>query len=377
MNPTPPHDRPSYWEYLRIEDLLSLQDGLEGDEAALSDHEVLFIVVHQVFELWFKLVLRELTTARNLLNRDPVPDLELSKTVRCLRRVKEILDRGADHFRVMETLTTRDFLDFRDKLLPASGFQSAQFREVEILMGLREQVRLHLGAEGSYLRALRNPDGSESPASRRVRERLDDTPTLREAVDEWLHRTPLRGSHPEQPGDAQVVQDFIEDFVACHAKDIGDVSVRAARQTETDTSRRELADRYEQEMQQARAFLLAQDVPVEQRARRSRIRAALAFIESYRELPLLAWPRELVDSLLTVEQALIIFRQRHARMVEVEIGRRIGTGGSSGVDYLDGTALSGRIFSDIWAVRTYLVAKSAVPKLDDAQRDFYGFRFDG
>ena len=65
---------PSYWEYLRVEEMLALQGGVEGDEAQLGDHEVLFIVVHQIYELWFKLILRELSSARDLMHQDPVPD---------------------------------------------------------------------------------------------------------------------------------------------------------------------------------------------------------------------------------------------------------------------------------------------------------------
>ena len=90
------------------------------------------------------------------------------------------------------------------------------------------------------------------------------------------------------------------------------------------------------------------------------------FIESYRELPLLAWPRETIDALVLLEQSFVIFRQRHARMVERVIGRRTGTGGSAGVDYLDQTALRYRIFEDVWAVRTLLVQKAALPELENA-----------
>ena len=72
------------------------------------------------------------------------------------------------------------------------------------------------------------------------------------------------------------------------------------------------------------------------------------------------------------EDALLVFRQRHARMVERMIGRRVGTGGSAGVDYLDETALRYRIFGDLWAVRTLLLRQSAVPPL--AHASFYGFK---
>ena len=80
-----------------------------------------------------------------------------------------------------------------------------------------------------------------------------------------------------------------------------------------------------------------------------RIRAAALFIIQNPDLPLLAWPREVVSGLVELEQGMLIFRQRHARMVERVIGRRTGTGGSAGVDYLDQTALRYRIFDDVWA----------------------------
>jgi tryptophan 2,3-dioxygenase len=95
------------------------------------------------------------------------------------------------------------------------------------------------------------------------------------------------------------------------------------------------------------------------------------FIESYRELPLLAWPRAVIDSLVAFEQAFVIFRQRHARMVERVIGRRTGTGGSAGVEYLDQTALRYRIFRDVWAVRTLLVQQAELPPLEHPEA--YGF----
>ena len=64
----------SYWDYIRVDELLRLQGGVEGDERRLANHEVVFITVHQVFELWFKLVLRELVTLRDLFAQDVVPE---------------------------------------------------------------------------------------------------------------------------------------------------------------------------------------------------------------------------------------------------------------------------------------------------------------
>ena len=85
---------------------------------------------------------------------------------------------------------------------------------------------------------------------------------------------------------------------------------------------------------------------------------------------MLAWPRRLVDATVELDEQLVLWRSRHARMVERTIGRRVGTGGSSGVDYLDQTARY-RIFPELWAVRTLLLSRDATPPLADPSP--YGF----
>ena len=361
----------TYWEYLGLETLLGLQGGLEGDDAKLENEEVMFIVIHQIDELWFKLAIRELASARDLFARDHVPEQHMAQVVRGLRRCTQIFHQLSGHFALMESMTTRDYLAFRDKLSPASGFQSAQLREVEILMGLDMGARIPLGNE-SYLQALKAPDGSESPASRRVAARLNDHPTLLEAIDEWLWRTPIDGSTPVDAGDADAVQGFLARYLAANDAEVDGIANAAKRDALTPEDEARLEKRYSGAKASARAFLMAEDIDDEAlRARRRRIRAAVLFIESYRELPLLTWPRELVDALVELEQAFVIFRQRHARMVERVIGRRTGTGGSAGVDYLDRTALEYRIFKDLWAVRTLLLRRSALPALEHTE--FYEF----
>src|SRR6185437_1050591 len=155
-----------------VERLLSLQKGIAGSDAELSNDEVMFIVVHQIDELWFKLILREMAVVRDLFAKAPVPEQALASAVRGIRRMQEILRQLAGHFALMETMTTRDYLAFRDKLSGASGFQSAQLREIEILMGLDDLERVPLGRQGSHMHALRNRDGSPSPALVRVERRM-------------------------------------------------------------------------------------------------------------------------------------------------------------------------------------------------------------
>lgn len=361
----------SYWDYIRVEELLHLQRGLEADEQDVSNDEIRFIVIHQIDELWFKLVLRELATARDLFAKPHVPEDALAGAVQSLKRVTICFDLAAQHFRLMETMRTQDYLTFRDKLNPASGFQSAQMREIEILMGLDDDDRIPFGKEGSYLEALKSDDGSPSPAHARVTKRVADTPTLKDAVRQWLHRTPIHGSLPEQEGDADAVSAWTESYYQGHQKmheRAMRVAVDAQALTPADEAR--LRARYEGQLAGARRHLDAEDVEQDKRAFMRRLRAAILFVDSNRELPLLSWPGAIIDGLIECEQSMLAFRQRHARMVERVIGRRVGTGGSDGVAYLDQTALQYRVFTEIWAGRTLLLPPELSPPIQNAA--FYG-----
>ncbi len=372
----------NYWEYIRVEELLALQGGFDDDESKVGNDEALFIVVHQIYELWFKLILRELTAARAVLRQNPVPDIELAAATRSFKRVITIFEQATHHFQVMETLTTRDYLGFRDRLIPASGFQSAQMREIEIILGLEDATRIPLGREGSYKEALRGADGRPSSATHRVEARIASGASLRSAVYDWLARTPIDGSSTQEAADA-----FIERIILAHRSEITTRLALAKQQALTPEDIERLAARYEREIAAAAAFLRGEDEPAvengkpapppstaDERAYRRRVRAAIVFLESYRELPRLTWPREVVDSLVEMEQRMLIWRQRHARMVERVIGRRTGTGGSAGVDYLDQTALRYRVFGDVWAVRSLLLRKETLPPL--AHEEAYGFRIE-
>jgi tryptophan 2,3-dioxygenase len=360
---------PNYWEYIRVEELLALQGGLEADERRLSNDEVVFITGHQVFELWFKLIVRELRSLRDFFHQDRVDDQKLSLAVESIRRVVTVLGRCQDHFQVLETIPTRNYLAFRDKLSPASGFQSAQMRQIEIVLGLQDEQRVALESGESYLQALRSHDGSASPALRRVQAEKKGI-SLRIAVEEWLYRTPIDGIGPGRRGAGAALKRSIERYVAAHDAEVDRVAElavgRARRPEETEVLRTLFA----REKERLVEFLN----PTEEEggARRARIRMAALFIVQHPDLPLLAWPREVLRGLVELEQGLLIFRQRHARMVERIIGRRVGTGGSSGVDYLDRTALAYRVFQDLWALRTFQVQPGATPPPENAA--FYGFR---
>lgn len=356
----------SYWDYIRVEDLLKLQNGLDQDESDLSNHEVLFVTVHQVFELWFKLVIRELATLRDFFHQENVPEQDMALAAESLGRISTILRVAVKHFEVVETLNTRDYLDFRDKLFPASGFQSAQMREMEILLGLPDEERIGMGSASGYMQALRGTDGSGSSALDRVEARKADKPSLKAAIGEWLFRTPIRGSQPDDADDDAVVGAFLSDYLAEYEAGVERLKAHI-RATVGEVADPDAFDRqYAREIESTAEFCRGSS------ARERRIRAAVLFIESYRELPLLAWPRKVLARAIEMEEQLVIFRQRHARMVERVIGRRTGTGGSAGVDYLDQTATTYRIFRDLWAARTILVRKDDLPGLDE--KAYYEFR---
>ena len=119
----------SYGSYLKLQELLSLQRPLS--QPAHHD-EMLFIVIHQVYELWFKQLLHELDAAAAALDDDDL--LRASKRFRRIHTIQRLIEQQVD---ILETMAPQEFNQFRDHLNPASGFQSVQFRELEFACGLR------------------------------------------------------------------------------------------------------------------------------------------------------------------------------------------------------------------------------------------------
>jgi tryptophan 2,3-dioxygenase len=125
----------SYNQYLRVADLIGLQDCLSDPQ---HHDELLFITIHQAYELWFKQILHELDAAIAMMAED-----RLAAAVRTMRRVVEIEKLLIAQIHILETMTPISFLGFRDQLNPASGFQSMQFREIEFASGLKSEGLLN------------------------------------------------------------------------------------------------------------------------------------------------------------------------------------------------------------------------------------------
>jgi len=141
MNPPNPRQL-TYGEYLRVAELTKLQH----QQSSPPHHdELLFIIIHQTYELWFKQLLHELDAVIANLSAattNPESREEIYEAARLLRRCTEIARVLVEQFTILETMLPTHFMAFRDKLRPASGFQSEQFRELEFLCGLKDEKML-------------------------------------------------------------------------------------------------------------------------------------------------------------------------------------------------------------------------------------------
>ncbi|MBJ61303.1 MAG: tryptophan 2,3-dioxygenase [Euryarchaeota archaeon] len=347
--------RPSYGDYLNLEELLSLQ----GDENISAD-EMHFMVVHQTFELWFKQVIRELAESRDTLSSEQVAEEMIPSVVHRLGRVTEIFRLMAQQWSVMETLTPQDFLVFRDGLGSASGFESYQMRELEILIGLSDEQRTGGMDPLARFRKMAQESKNGAIALQRLESRMNED-SLWDTARAWLARTPIMGSSPGDDGDEEIVKSYVQSHISAQVRHGEEMASRMSEWGMGDSEA--IKARFASIAEGARNFLIPE-------GEIDRARAGLLFIESYRDLPLLSWPRTLIDRMIELEEAMVKWRHSHARMVERIIGRRIGTGGSSGVDYLDATT-SYRVFTDLWSVRTILIKTESRPKLINPE--FYGF----
>ena len=185
-----------YHSYLQLDQLLSstrlLSAPANSDDATLAEQnlqgahdEHLFIIIHQTYELWFKQILWELDSVVVLFDADCIPEASVGLATGRLHRVSEILRILVDQLTVLETMSPMMFLDFRDHLFPASGFQSLQWRLIENTLGLQRERRCTYGKEGqAYCSFLREEHAAAVEAA-------EAKPNLLGLVQRWLERTPF------------------------------------------------------------------------------------------------------------------------------------------------------------------------------------------
>jgi tryptophan 2,3-dioxygenase len=273
------HDKHvTYQSYLKVEELLSLQEPLsDGPE----HDELLFITIHQVYELWFQQILHEIAALQRALEEG-----DTHRSLALISRVRTIMKTCVAQVDVLETMTPIQFKSFRSRLSSASGFQSAQFRELEAVLGRRDRA----GADASDGTGMKMAEHLQ-PGSR-GRERTEAAMARPSLWDSALQYFVHRGhSIPES---------------ALH-RDV--------------TLQWEGADGLEDEL-----------------------------ILMYRSD---AEARLVAEALVDVDEGLAEWRYRHVMMVHRTIGKKAGTGGSSGVDYLRST-LFHPVFPELWSIRNQL-----------------------
>jgi tryptophan 2,3-dioxygenase len=353
-----------YPDYLNLDALLSTQQ-LESTRHGETVHdEMLFIIVHQAYELWFKQILWELDSILAIFDQEPVPEQDMGTAVARLRRISKIQDLLIVKIDVLETMTALDFLDFRDYLFPASGFQSAQFRIVENKLGLRREDRLLLAGDEYTIRF--------DPGDRQTVETIEGQKSLFDLVERWLERTPFLDE-----GDFSFWEAYRG---AVHSRIQADRSVVEGNPKLTDDERKTQLAEFDQVEDQYRALFDADKHDLEKAAGRIRLsqRAfqAAVFITLYRDQPALQEPYRLLELLMDVDEGFTTWRYRHAQMALRMIGRRVGTGGSAGAKYLEKSAERSRVFGDLLNLSTFLVPRADRPELPAGIVESMRFRYE-
>jgi tryptophan 2,3-dioxygenase len=353
-----------YGDYLGLDELLATQRPESSRHGETVHDEMLFIVVHQSYELWFKQIIWELDSIRAIFSQDTVDEQDMGTVVSRLRRITRIQGLLVEMVAVLETMTSLDFLDFRDHLFPASGFQSAQFRIVENKLGLQRQDRLLLSGE-EYTARFDDADRARVEAS-------EGETSLFELVESWLERTPFLDHE-----DFRFWEAYRE---AVHARIEGDRAVVEANPTLSEEERAaQLAD-FDSLFEQYAALFEPDKHAHERAAGRLRMsqRAfqAAVFITLYRDQPALQEPHRLLELLMDIDEGFTTWRYRHAQMVLRMIGSRIGTGGSAGARYLSRSAERSRIFTDLLNLSNFLVPRSDRPDLPPGIIDSMRFRYE-
>jgi tryptophan 2,3-dioxygenase len=352
-----------YQKYLMLDNVLGSQE-LRSEQLGEPAHEeMLFIIVHQVYELWFKQIIHELKSVKVLFDDEEVVESSLSVAVGRLNRVKEIFELMVKQIGIMETMTPLDFLDFRNYLFPASGFQSFQFRVAESMLGLPNKQRITYHGH-SYSSVF--PEHQQEELKK-----IYESGTLFDTVNAWLERTPflqLDGwdfleyykvavkSMLGKEKEAIVSSDYLSDE---------EKQMRLKMVGGTDTYFESILDRDKH------------NELMEQGKKRLSYEATLAalFINLYRDEPILHLPFQFMTCLIDIDNQMTTWRYRHAQMVLGMIGNKIGTGGSSGHEYLAKTASKHQIYTDFHNISTLLIPRSDLPPLPSNIREQLNFHF--
>ncbi len=325
-----------YHDYLQLDKILNAQSP-ESDKKHLPAHdEMLFIIIHQAYELWFKQLHHEADSVVGIMGKPALNDNspELQTVVHRLSRCVTILRVLVHQIDIMETMTPMDFLDFRDMLRPASGFQSWQFKELEAKLGLKFD---HRHGKEYYTAQLR-------PEQVDIIKKAEESQSLLQLLNTWLERMPFL----KEGADETFWNSYKESYQSSLAE--GEKNNIAA---------------FEEIFDNSNGMASRSLSP-------AACRAAL-FIMLYRGYPLLQLPFQLLNCLLEIDEQLSSWRYRHMNMVHRMIGTRIGTGGSTGKDYLKAAADKHYIFREIAQLNSFLIERRKLPVLPAPIESLLGF----
>ncbi|KAG8183955.1 hypothetical protein JTE90_005186 [Oedothorax gibbosus] len=342
-----------YGEYLQLDKLLNcvtLASETYGNEVVHDEH--LFIITHQAYELWFKQIIFELNSVRKLFSSEAIDENRMLRITSRLNRIVVILKLLVDQIVILETMAPLDFMEFRQYLSPASGFQSVQFRVIENMLGVKNEQRVNFSKD-KYISVFTDPESINT-----VLESENDT-SLCVLVQRWLERTP--GLEKNGFNFWKKFEDTVMNQLECLKFQIDhetDESKKNELQVEYDHKKNTFDSLFDVEKHNA---LVARG---ERRFSHKAFQGAL-MISLYREEPRFNQPFHVLTQLTDIDACITKWRYNHVLMVQRMIGsQQLGTGGSSGYWYLRST-LSDRykVFVDLCNLSTFLIRACDIPPL--------------
>ncbi len=358
-----------YSEYLHLDKILDAQHPKSAEDGKEAHEEMLFIIVHQAFELWFKQVRHELSSIIESLHKDRIDDNtdEMSVIVQRLYRIIKIINLMNAQFEVLETMKPLNFLDFRKYLYPASGFQSKQFRMVEAMLGLKMHCRHmpeHYKNVCTHAGGFQQTDYDDITA-------CENELSVLEGVKNWLARMPFfhpelwtefESKFPEKVNDNIFISDYYQLYQQSQLE-LGNHGLKESRaKIEGKETESPLTDSFR--------TLFIENGSEHFTAREM---SAALFIQLYGQHPMLHLPFELLNSLVEIDDLLSLWRYKHYSMVKKMIGSSPGTGGTSGAGYLFGAIQKNRVFADLLVLPTFFIERDKLPILPKKLKDLLEF----
>ena len=353
----------SYGKYLQLDRILDSQAPKSKEAGNVVHDEMLFIIIHQAYELWFKQILHELDSVMDMFKGNYVQEENLGTVVNRFDRIIEIQKLLVNQIGILETMTPMDFLEFRDLLIPSSGFQSAQFRLIENKLGMQAEDRIQYGKQ-RYEKFLEEADSKAVLSSE-----ADDS--LFNLLEKWLERTPFL--QMDEFNFWASYQTAVEQMIQ------GDIE-RIKENTQFDDETQKNSLKQYEGIKRTYNALFDENKYVQLQKeghRRLSQKATLGalFIQLYRDEPILQLPHCLLTQLINVDQLFTSWRNRHRLLVFRMIGVKIGTGGSTGHAYLKKTAEKHSVFRDFANLSTYIIPRSSLPELPQELKKELGFYF--